>query len=118
MWLDEIESQSRDGFGFILKNKANEVGYESIMTPGSLKAYYEALDEYGTMDWKDIVNPQSTTRRKASRFTHFDEFWSASNIMGRMAMVDKLRHTDAARDIYFNEAGETYPIGSAVSTRT
>ena len=29
-------------------------------------------------------------------------------------MIDKLRHTDAARDIYFNEAGETYPIGTVV----
>lgn len=57
MWLDQIESQSRDGFGFILKNKANEVGYESIMTPGSLKAYYEAIETYGTMDWKDIIQP-------------------------------------------------------------
>jgi len=115
MWLDEIESQSRDGFGFILKNKANEVGYESIMTPGSLKAYYEAVEEYGSMDWKDIVQP--AIEHAAEGFTvrpHFDEFWSASNIMGRMAMVDKLRHTDAARDIYFNKDGNTYPIGAVV----
>ena len=85
------------------------------MTPGSVKAYYEAVDEYGTMDWKDIVQP--AIDHAAEGFTvrpHFDEFWSASNIMGRMAMVDKLRHTDAARDIYFNEAGETYPIGTVV----
>jgi gamma-glutamyltranspeptidase/glutathione hydrolase len=115
MWLDEIESQSRDGFGFILKNRANEVGYESIMTPGSLKAYYEAVEEYGTMDWKDIIQP--AIDHAEDGFTvrpHFDEFWSASNIMGRMAMADKLRHTDAAQEIYFNDDGNTYPIGSNV----
>lgn len=115
MWSDQIESQSRDGFGFILKNKANEVGYESIMTPGSLKAYYEAVEAYGTMDWKDIIQPAIDHAEEG--FTvrpHFDEFWSASNIMGRMALVDKLRHTGAARDIYFDENGKTYPIGTVV----
>lgn len=115
MWLDEIESQSRDGFGFILKNRANEVGYESIMTPGSLKAYYEAVQEHGTMDWKDIIQPaidhaeQGFTLRPA-----IDEFWSASNIMGRMAMVDKLRHTKAAREIYFDSDGNTHRVGTRV----
>jgi len=115
MWLDQIESQSRDGFGFILKNKANEVGYESIMTPGSLKAYYEAVEEYGTMDWKDIIQPAIGHAEEG--FTvrpHFDEFWSASNIMGRIAMIDKLRHTGTAQKIYFDENGRTYPIGSQI----
>jgi len=115
MWSDQIESQSRDGFGFILKNRANEVGYESIMTPGSLKAYYEAVDEYGTMDWKDIIQPAINHAEEGFIVRpHFDEFWSASNIMGRMAMVDKLRHTDAAKDIYFDAGGKTYPIGATV----
>ncbi len=115
MWLDEIESQSRDGFGFILKNRANEVGYQSIMTPGSLKAYHEAVQEYGTMDWKDIVQPAIDHAGEGFRVRpHFDEFWSASNIMGRMAMIDKLKHTPAAQEIYFDAAGKTYPIGATV----
>ncbi len=115
MWLDQIESQSRDGFGFILKNRANEVGYESIMTPGSLKAYYEAVEEYGTMDWKDVIQPAIDHAEEGFVVRpHFDEFWSASNIMGRMAMVDKLRHTDAARNIYFDAHDNTYPIGATV----
>ena len=115
MWADQIESQSRDGFGFILKNRANECGYESIMTPGSLKAYAEAVAEHGTMDWKDIVQPaiEHAERGFVVR-PHIDEFWSSSNFMGRMSMLDKLRHTDAARKIYFDEAGETHRVGSRI----
>lgn len=115
MWLDQIDSQSRDGFGFILKNKANEVGFESIMTPGSLKAFEEAVAAYGTMDWKDVIQP--AIDHAAEGFTvrpHFDEFWSASNLMGRMAMIDKLRHTEAAQQIYFQADGQPYPIGAQV----
>lgn len=115
MWLDQIESQSRDGFGFILKNRANEAGYESIMTPGSLLAYYEAVRDYGTMEWKDVIQP--AIEHAEDGFTvrpHIDEFWSASNIMGRMATVDKLRQCEATRRIYFREDGKTYPIGARV----
>ena len=42
MWEDLIEGETRDGFGFILKNRVNDVGYQSITVPGSLKAYSEA----------------------------------------------------------------------------
>ena len=57
MWEDQIAHEARDGFGFILKNRANEVGYESIMTPGTLKGFYEAIQEFGTMPWADIIQP-------------------------------------------------------------
>ena len=42
MWEDLIEGETQDGFGFILKNRVNDVGYQSITVPGSLKAYSEA----------------------------------------------------------------------------
>jgi gamma-glutamyltranspeptidase/glutathione hydrolase len=115
MWQDKIESQSRDGFGFILTDRANEAGYESIMTPGSLKAYYEAVEEFGTLEWQDIVQPAIDYAEEG--FTvrpHVDEFWHASNVMGRMATVDKLKQVEAARKIYFDEEGNTYPVGARV----
>jgi gamma-glutamyltranspeptidase/glutathione hydrolase len=115
MWADQIESQCRDGFGFILKNRANECGYQSIMTPGSLKAYYEAVSEHGTFTWKDIVQPAIDQAGQGFIVRpHLDEFWSSSNIMGRMSMIDKLRHTRAAEDIYFDENGNTYPVGGRI----
>ncbi|MFL2792279.1 MAG: gamma-glutamyltransferase, partial [Paracoccaceae bacterium] len=51
MWEDLIISETRDGFGFVLKDNVNDLGYQSVTTPGSLKAYYEALENFGTWDW-------------------------------------------------------------------
>ncbi|MGH7124859.1 MAG: gamma-glutamyltransferase, partial [Stellaceae bacterium] len=51
MWADLIEGEARDGFGFVLKGKVNDVGYQSIAVPGNLRGYEEALREFGTMDW-------------------------------------------------------------------
>ena len=115
MWEDQIKAQARDGFGFILHNRANECGYESIMTPGSLKAYYEAVQEYGTFDWKDVIQPAIEHAEDGFVIRpHVDEFWSASNIMGRMSVGDKLREIPATKEIYCDGQGETYPVGSRV----
>ncbi|MBT3369548.1 MAG: gamma-glutamyltransferase [Rhodospirillaceae bacterium] len=115
MWQDQIKAQARDGFGFILHNRANECGYESIMTPGSLKAYYEAVQEYGTFDWKDIIQPAIEHAEDGFVIRpHVDEFWTAANVMGRMSVGDKLREIPATREIYCDQDGNTYPVGSRV----
>lgn len=57
MWQDLLISETRDGFGFVLEGNVNDVGYQAITTPGSLKAYAEAVSEFGTYDWRDICQP-------------------------------------------------------------
>ena len=115
MWASEIDSEARDGFGFILKNRANEVGYESIMTPGSLKAFYEAIEEFGTMTWADVMQPAIDFSGEGFTVSPaIDEFWDRSGGMGRMPMDEKLRNNKAARDIFLDENGITHPIGTRI----
>ena len=57
MIYDLIISETRDGFGFVLKDNVNDLGYKSVTTPGSLKAYHEAVIDFGTWDWSDIIKP-------------------------------------------------------------
>ena len=35
MWADLVEGETRDGFGFILKGRVNDVGYQSIAVPAA-----------------------------------------------------------------------------------
>ena len=42
MWEGLIEAEAEDGFGFVIDGHVNDLGYQSIATPGSLKAYHEA----------------------------------------------------------------------------
>ena len=60
MWEHLLVGETRDGFGFILDGNVNDVGYQSITTPGSLLAYYEAQSRYGRLDWADVVAPAIT----------------------------------------------------------
>jgi len=116
MWADRIEGEARDGFSFFLRDRVNEVGYQSIMVPGSLKGYYEAIDTYGTMDWRDIVAPAIEHARAGFIVRpHVYEFWNKTHDFGRVATRDKLAFTPAGRRIYFCNDGELPRPGQRLS---
>ena len=57
MWVDEIIRPDPDGWGFYLKNQVNTVGYSSICTPGTVKAFGKMLDEWGTYSFAQAAEP-------------------------------------------------------------
>src|SRR5260370_12339819 len=52
-----IESEARDGYGCILRGRVNDIGYQSICVPASLRAYRDAHREHGRLPWEQIVEP-------------------------------------------------------------
>jgi gamma-glutamyltranspeptidase/glutathione hydrolase len=57
MWQDQIIRENPSGYGYTLKNTVNERGYTSITTPGTVAGLYKACTEYGTMAWKEVIQP-------------------------------------------------------------
>jgi gamma-glutamyltranspeptidase/glutathione hydrolase len=107
MWVDRIEGEARDGFGFFLRGRVNEVGYQSIMVPGNLRGYYEAVSTYGTMEWQDVIQPAIEQARTGFIVRpHVYEFWTKTHDFGRVSTRDKLASTPAGRRIYFCNDGE------------
>src|SRR3979409_771773 len=51
MWANLIESEARDGYGFILKGRVNDIGYKTSFAPANLKMHYEAHKEHGRLPW-------------------------------------------------------------------
>ena len=92
MWLDLLEGETRDGFGFVLKDNVNDLGYLSVTTPGSLMAYFQAVEDFGTWDWPDILcaGPSAQARRGFRVRPHVHEFWSRDDDMGRVEVADRL----------------------------
>jgi gamma-glutamyltranspeptidase/glutathione hydrolase len=66
MWLSQLVAETEDGFGFILKNRENELGYGAIATPMTLKGLSVALDKFGTHKFAALFRQRSTTPRRAS----------------------------------------------------
>src|SRR6188474_1393175 len=57
MWADLIESEARDGYGFILKGNVNDIGYQSICVPSSLRAFADAHRDLGKLPWSELFGP-------------------------------------------------------------
>ena len=84
MWADLVEGETRDGFGFVLKGNANDLGYQAVTAPGSLKAYHEAVSEYGTFDWADICAPAIADAKAGFVVRpHVNYWWTSGRDFGR-----------------------------------
>jgi gamma-glutamyltranspeptidase/glutathione hydrolase len=116
MWAHLIEGEARDGFGFLLKGKINDVGYLSVAVPGSLRAYEEALAEFGTMDWKDVIQPAIAMAQEGFPVRpHMYTMWTQKESRyGRVDFVDKLRFTESGRRIYFHPDGALKGMGDRI----
>ena len=115
IWEDRLEGETRDGFGFVLKDNVNDLGYGAVTTPGSLMAYFEAARDYGTWDWADIVAPavQQAQRGFLVR-PHVYHWWTHGADFGRVPVEDRLGFSATGREIYFRSDGRVKMIGERV----
>ncbi len=116
MWADLIEGETRDGFGFLLKGKVNDLGYQAVATPGSLKAYFEAVRDFGTWDWADVCQPaiEQADRGFVVR-PHVDFWWRQGAIHGRAEVTDRLAFSRTGREVYFRPDGAVKRVGDHVA---
>ncbi len=117
MWLDRLEGETRDGFGFILKGNVNDLGYQAVTTPGSLLAYAEVAAEFGSWDWADIVAPAIRQAERGFRVRpHVHHWWTCGAELGRVDVRDRLAFSATGRAAYFREDGSVRRIGEHVSS--
>jgi gamma-glutamyltranspeptidase / glutathione hydrolase len=116
MWLHLLDGQSRDGFAFLLKDNRNEIGYQAVCTPGSVKGYAEALSRYGTFEWHDIVSPAiAQSSRGFMVRPHVHWYWTLEQkSTGQVNSYDKMSLTETGRKVYFNEDGKVKRPGEIV----
>lgn len=116
MWADRILGETDDGFGFVLEGAVNDLGYRSITTPGTLKAFHEAHARHGRLSWERVLAPAIAFARDG-----FDLapgvwlYWVAPVLPGRVSILDRLRHSPPGQRIYCEPDGVTpKPIGSRI----
>jgi gamma-glutamyltranspeptidase/glutathione hydrolase len=115
MWQDLIEGEARDGFGFILEGQVNDLGYRSITVPGSLKAYHEALSEFGSRPWAEVLQPAIEIAEAGFVVRpHVHFFGTQKDDMGRAGGLERLSFSATGRRIFFDADGEALTPGMRV----
>jgi gamma-glutamyltranspeptidase / glutathione hydrolase len=115
MWQHLIEGEARDGYGFILKGKVNDIGYQSACVPASLKAYFEAHSKFGVLPWREIVAPAIEWASNGWMVRpHVEFFWSDLGTMGRASGVERLALSPSGKRLYCREDGTPKRVGDLV----
>ncbi len=113
MWADKLVAECEDGFGFILKGRVNEVGYEAIATPESLRAYDVALKTWGTKSLAEAIQPAIQHLEQGWQVRpHVRYFWDQHEPGGRVDHYEYLRGSPATAKIYLNADGSKIKMGA------
>ena len=116
MWLDRLEAETRDGFGFILHDNINDLGYQAVTTPGSLMAYSQAVREFGTFEWADICQPAIDWAGNGFPIRpQVHAWWTSGASLGRVDVAERLGFTDYGKSMYFNADGNLKAMGEHIS---
>lgn len=106
MWEKLLISEARDGYGFLLEGAVNDVGYQSIGVPASLRAYEAAHRQFGQLPWAQLFEPAIAWADNGWTVRpHVHAFWSDEGSMGRVANRDRLAFTEGSRNLYCRPDG-------------
>jgi gamma-glutamyltranspeptidase/glutathione hydrolase len=116
MWEEAVIRPNPDGWGFFLKGKVNDAGYQSICAPGAVKGFAAMLERWGTLPWSRAIEP-------AARMAD-DGFVVSSNLAAGWKTKEKYpeacslleyvqRNPEASR-IYLKADGSPYDAGETL----
>jgi gamma-glutamyltranspeptidase/glutathione hydrolase len=116
MWEGLVRGETRDGFGFILEGRVNDLGYQSIAVPTALKAYETLHRAHGRLPWKSLFEPAIAWAQdgffvRPAMHTFFME----GAKMGRAATAERLAYSADGRALYCRPDGTPREIGAPLA---
>jgi gamma-glutamyltranspeptidase/glutathione hydrolase len=112
MWESLIDGECDDGFGFLLRNQVNEVGYQCMTTPMTLRAFDDILKKFGTLSMSEALQPAITYCEEGFAIRpQVHSFWTTPSISGRIARTRGMTEDAATAKIYTNSSGLLYGVG-------
>jgi gamma-glutamyltranspeptidase/glutathione hydrolase len=115
MWEPLIDRECDDGFGFVLKGRVNEVGYTSMTTPMSIKAFAQGLDRFGSRSMADMIQPAIQYCEDGFMVRPFlTHFWNLPPVAGRVGRREAMTDLPATAKIYTKADGSFYALGETL----
>ena len=118
MWESLIEGEARDGWGFILTGRVNEVGYQSVGVPATLRAFEKMHRAHGRLPWAELFAPAISYAEDGwTMRPHVAAYFSAPGAMGRASGYDRISNTPAAKALFCRPDGSPKRLGDVVRNR-
>ncbi|OWT81080.1 MULTISPECIES: gamma-glutamyltransferase [unclassified Achromobacter] len=115
MWEHLLEGEARDGFGFVLKGRVNDIGPQSIAVPGTLMGLKRMHERHGCLPWAEVVAPAIQWARdgyfvRPAMYT----FWIDEPLAGRAGNLERLAYSEDGRKLYCRADGRPKTIGTPI----
>lgn len=115
MWADLLEGEARDGFGFFIKDRLNDIGYQSIATPGTLKGLAAMHAAHGRLPWAEVVAPAIDWARNGYFVRPgMYSFWNDDATLGRASNRERLAFSASGRALYCRDDGTPKTVGAPI----
>ncbi|MEO0818839.1 MAG: gamma-glutamyltransferase family protein [Pseudomonadota bacterium] len=112
MWADIVLGEAEDGFGFLLEGAVNEIGYQSVTTPMTLRALALALERYGTRSLADLLPAAIHYAEEGFAIRPaVTGYWHEVPKAGRVAHIEFLTRIPATAKCYLRPDGTVPRIG-------
>lgn len=116
MWADRILGETRDGFGFILRDFVNECGHQAVSVPGIVSVFAQAHAQLGRLPWTELFGPAIALAGEGwlVRPHNHTVFTQDERQYGRMNYGEKLATSPDGRRIYLLADGSYPRIGHTI----
>jgi len=116
MWEDHVIRPNPDGWGYFLRDNINELGYQSICTPGTVKALATILDRWGTISWAEALAPAARIAEEGYTVDyHLANQWKIkAKYPEACSLLDYIKANAEAGRIYLKADGSPYDLGEII----
>jgi gamma-glutamyltranspeptidase / glutathione hydrolase len=113
MWQDIVIGPNPFGWGFFLEGKVNDAGYQSICTPGTIKALAAILERWGTISWAEALAPAARIAEQGFMVGgRLAAGWRYERLyQEESTLLDYILSNPEASRIYLREDGSPYNAG-------
>jgi len=113
MWADLLEGETRDGFGFSIKGRHNDLGYQSMGVPATLLGLKELHQAHGRLPWADVLQPAIRWAREGYFVRPaMHAFFVDKPLAGRASNVERIHLTEDGKALFCQPDGTPKAIGT------
>jgi gamma-glutamyltranspeptidase/glutathione hydrolase len=111
-WRGIFEYPAPDGFGYVVKGKVNDAGYQAITTPGMLAGLAAIHSRFGRKGWRELVERAVPYAEEGFLVgPGLAEFWIRPGLHGRVSTRERIGLTESGRAICLKPDGSTFKPG-------
>lgn len=116
-WAKEYEGRNETYGRYIIKSRANDIGYQSVMTPGFVRGCWVAHQKFGSdrLTWAELLSPAIKIAKEGFEiYPYIASHWRAKGHEGHSDFIAKLKITPDAARFYLKPDGSVYEEGDTL----